>query len=333
VDPSARTIVFAREATGSLLQQLLPPPIVLVRNRAELNAAISTRSGVAFIDVDLLDQVDGATARLPIVAVLDCAPTEALAETVPLLISYPWLSHVVCSAMLQAPNAHKHLALFRERLAVGPELSLLGSDGIGRTALLTSSTRRHARFNRMREFFTNQGLSPRTIATLLEVAEELVMNALYDAPAEAGFFQPRPRVEDVELPLALACEISYGIEGATAFIRVRDPFGAFSRPRMTHVLARCNSKGVVLDESRGGAGLGLWRVFTVASNIAITVVPGSLTEFLVGIRLQSGRAVAKQFDACHLFFAPASEHYESLAIVPDEAQQLVDKSVTMVLVA
>jgi hypothetical protein len=172
------------------------------------------------------------------------------------------------------------------------------------------------------------------------------MNALYDAPAEAGFFQPRPRIEDVELPLALACEISYGIEpqrgerpaarsgeGATAFIRVRDPFGAFSRARMAHVLARCNSKNVVLDESRGGAGLGLWRIFSVASNIAITVVPGSLTEFLVGIRLHSGRAVAKQFDACHLFFAPASEHYESLAIVPDEAQQLVDKSVTMVLVA
>jgi hypothetical protein len=333
VDTSARTVVFAREATTALLRRLLPSPVVVVRNHAELTAAISTRSGIAFIDVDLLDQVDGSTARLPIVAVLDCPSNEALAETVPLLIAYPWLAHVVCSTMLNTAAAEKHLSLFRERLAVGPEQSLLGSNGIGRTALLTASTRRHARFNRMREFYAKQNLSPRTISVLLEIAEELVMNALYDAPAEAGFFQPKPRIEDVELPLDRACEISYGIEESTAFIRVRDPFGAFSRSRMMQTLVRCNAKGVVLDESRGGAGLGLWRIFSVASSVSVTVVPGSLTEFLVGIRLAGGRAVAKQFDAVHLFFAPPSEHYESVVVLTDEAQSLLDKSVTLILVA
>lgn len=307
--------------------------MVVVRNQAELTAAISTRNGIAFIDVDLLDQVDGSAARLPIVAILDCPSHEALAETVPLLIAYPWLSHVVCSAMLSTSSAEKHLSLFRERLTTGPEHSLLAGGGIGRTALLTASTRRHARFNRMREFYAKQNLSPRTITLLLEIAEELVMNALYDAPAEAGFFQPRPRIEDVELPLDRACEISYGIEESTAFIRVRDPFGAFSRGRMMQTLVRCNAKGVVLDESRGGAGLGLWRIFSIASNISVTVVPGSLTEFLVGIRLQGGRAIAKQFDAVHLFFAPPSEHYESLAAQTDQAQSLLDKSVTLILVA
>jgi hypothetical protein len=156
----------------------------------------------------------------------------------------------------------------------------------------------------MREFFAQQGLTARTVLQISDVAEELVTNALYDAPMESGFYPGAvSRTESIELEPQHACEISYGIEASGVFVRVRDPFGAFMRPRLLDVLNRCNTDdGVALDESRGGAGLGLWRVFSAASALAITVIPGRLTDMLVRIETHKGKLAKSSLQAVHLFF-------------------------------
>jgi hypothetical protein len=152
------------------------------------------------------------------------------------------------------------------------------------------------------------------------------MNALYNAPTEAGFFKvPVSRTEDVSLPLEHACEITYGVEDGNAFVRLRDTFGALRRDRLVEVLNRCsNAAGVKLDESRGGAGLGVWRVFLAATTIAITVIPGRLTDITVRLAPKQGRSV-KQLLAVHLFFLP--EPVETPQF--DHDSSLVDHSITL----
>jgi hypothetical protein len=156
------------------------------------------------------------------------------------------------------------------------------------------------------------------------------MNALYDAPVESGYFkQAVSRTEDVEMPPDHACEISYGIERGNAFVRVRDPFGALQRHRLLEVLNRCNRGTVSLDESRGGAGLGLWRVFTTASTVAVTVIPGRITDILVGIVTKNGR-ITPGLLAAHMFFAadPATS-LDTMAA--DDDHDLFDQSITLVV--
>jgi hypothetical protein len=223
--------------------------------------------------------------------------------------------------------------MFEERLASGCEEDMIGETGVGRVALLASASRRETRFERMREFFAKHGISARTITSINDVVEELVTNALYDAPSEAGFFErPIPRTEDVDLPAERACEITYGIDDGSVFLRVRDTFGALTRSRLLAVLNRCSAVEVPLDESRGGAGLGMWRVLSAVSTVAITVVPGSHTEILVGIATSQGRMVAKQLQAFHLFFRPALRELAP-AFVPDEDLSTFDQSISLVLVA
>jgi hypothetical protein len=288
------------------------------------------QGAVGFVDLDQLPLLDGASIETPIVAIVDCKPADTLAATIRALETHPNLCHVLTASLLQSPRACTHLAALIERFVAGPDQMLLGAGGVGRVALLASAGRRDLRLSRMEQFFVKHGVSDRAIAQILEVAEELVMNALYDAPSEAGYFKrPKQRIENVELPRELACEISYGIEDRMVFVRVRDHFGSLSRARLVQVLGRCNSRTVALDESRGGAGLGLWRVFSASSVVAITVMPGALTEILVGIATKDGRGAARQLHAVHLFFAPPSEDYESLAIVPDDDQGLLDQSVTL----
>jgi hypothetical protein len=164
------------------------------------------------------------------------------------------------------------------------------------------------------------------ISRIYDIAEELVMNALYNAPSEAGYFkQPVSRTEDVTLPFERACEVSYGLEGENAFVRLRDPFGALRHERLIEVLARCKARSVELDESRGGAGLGMWRVFSTATTVMITVVPGRMTDILVRIALTPGRS-AKQLLAADLFFLPSDRPAER-RLTEDES---LDHSVTLV---
>jgi len=313
-----------------MLRAVLPGPLTSLVNRDELKQAAG-RCAVAFVEYEQLARVDGASLRIPIIAIVDSRPADTLGATIRALDEYPWLSHVISAGLLATPRAPAHLAAVIERFAGGPAEPLLGRAGVGRVALLATASRRTARFDRMRDFFARQALSERAIVTILEVAEELVMNALYDAPSEAGYFhRPRQRVEDVDLPHHLACEISYGIEDDIVFVRLRDPFGALPRARLVEVLVRCNSRSVALDESRGGAGLGLWRVFSTAAHVAITVIPGALTDVVIGIATRDGRAIPKQqLQSLHLFFAPRSEHYESLAIVADDDHGLLDQSITI----
>lgn len=336
VSTQLQSVVFAKEAQASLLRSLVPAPYVCVFNAQELVAATTGGNAVVFVDIELIDQVSGDAINAPIIGLIDHKPAEALAETVRWLDTVPWLAHVISVPMLASPRGRPHIEMLLQRIANGPDQGMLGGNGRGRTALLASASRRQARFERMREYFTKQGLSERVITTVVDVAEELVTNALYDAPVEAGFFQrARQRFEDVNLPPDRACEISYGIENDTVFIRLRDPFGALTRTRLLEVLNRCNrDMGVQLDETRGGAGLGLWRVFQSAATVSMTVIPGSLTEVLVGIGIKDGRKVAKPA-AVHLFFTkPVKEVVGTAGVATeDDYDGLIDQSITLVLMA
>lgn len=320
------SLVLASDASADLICAVAPGPHLRVRSRAELIAATMRHApAVVFVDFDLLPQVEGAT-DVPIVGVID----EARAEPIRSLVSVPWLSHLVTAAMLSTPKARSHIEALLERLEDGPTPPVIGPTGLGRTALLSSSTRREARFERMREFFAAQGVPERTISSSSDVAEELVTNALYDAPVEAGYFEmPIERTERVELPPEHACEISYGIEQGSVFIRVRDPFGALTRTRLLGVLNRCNANGVLLDESRGGAGLGLWRIFSIASTIDITVIPGCLTDILVRVDTKRKRASGKPLLAVHLFF-PEEHLLDGIRgrFAADHDHDLMDESFT-----
>jgi len=255
------------------------PGCARVSNSTELAAHVTRHRGaIAFVDLELVAKIDCDLAGLTVVAISE----GAVSELVTVLLGYPRVSHVLSATLLKAPSLGGHLEELCERIQRGPEQTVAGGIGIGRAALFTSSERRAARLERVVDFFTAQGVRPKTIAALSDIAEELMTNALYDAPREAGCFHTAvSRTAPIELRPDQACEISYGVYGERLFVRVRDPFGSLTRQRLLQVLDRCRRKDVPLDESRGGAGLGIWRVFSQASGVTIAVIPGRLTDFLV----------------------------------------------------
>jgi hypothetical protein len=283
---------------------------------------------VAFVDSDALIALQRSETKPPCPVIASCSDT--LQTAIGWLADHPWLSHVVSSSLFTNPMGAEHLANVTATLTRRRHprlLDWLGPEITGRRVRLVHAGRRVDRLERMSGFFTDNGVSPRTIQSLRDAAEELLTNAFYDAPVAAGAVSKAiSRTQDVLLPDDSACEMVYGCRQELAVVRVRDPFGSLSRARLVEVLTRCarTDMRVEVDETMGGAGLGLWRIVSAASFVGVSVVNQRHTEFLVGMLKRSPGP--KPF-ALHLFFKEDARHtrvWESLSA--DPTAQLPDVS-------
>ena len=282
---------------------------VTVSSWKELLQHACAPDAFAFVDASTLETLSAVEpALLPSHIVTICDDT--LQVAVNWLHPHPWLGHVVSASMLQHPMAGSHLknltASFSSKKA--PRLlDWLGPEVEGRRIRLTDSRTRVARLQRMTEYLDSKGVGTRTSEQLRDAAEELLTNAFYDAPVSAGAIErPISRTQDVTLPEKHACDLAYGCDEEIAVVRVRDPFGSLSRRRLVQVLLRCaRPDGTVeVDESMGGAGLGMWRIFATATFVAISVEKHSHTEILVGFAKRPSKRSSsgtRPF-AFHLFF-------------------------------
>jgi hypothetical protein len=307
-----RSIVWTSEPLSRALGERLSSEISIARSAREFLDARRDARTVSFVDHTTLPELDRAAAERgmsadqleppgPVVAICD----DSLQAAIGWLPARRWLSHVVSASMLQHPLAAEHLGNVTATLTSGTRprlLDWLGATISGRRVRLAQASRRVERLERMGEFFDGKGVGTRTIQQLRDIAEELLTNAFYDAPVAAGVVKHAiSRTQDVALPDDSACDMVYGCRDDLAVVRVRDPFGSLSRLRLVEVLTRCarTDMGVEVDETMGGAGLGLWRIFSAASYVAISVVDHRYTEFLVAIGKRS--AGPRPF-AFHLFF-------------------------------
>jgi hypothetical protein len=307
---SVKPIVWMSEPTA-LLERLPLDTIRVTTLDAYLRANAEGRR-VSFVDGEGLAALESAAIerQAAVADLLQDAPVIAVCDGplptgVGLLHQHSWLSHLVGTQLLRHTFARGHLKNVVQTLEHDGHTSLLDwvRDTLtGRRVQLHHASSRAERIEKMAAYFEQNGVGARTTQHLRDAAEELLTNAFYDAPVEAGAVsEPIARQLDVSLPENNACDLVYGCSEDFAILRVRDPFGALSRDRVVQVLNRCarGDMQVEVDSTRGGAGLGMWRIVSVASFVAVSVVSYHHTDFLVGIakRPLSG---AKPY-ALHLF--------------------------------
>lgn len=318
-DPSLHSL-GARIASGQGTP--IGTPGTVAHSFEEFIRAIRAEASIGFVDADALPHLARVGATLP--STIIGIATDQLASAVAWLQPHPWLSHVISASMFDHPMARWHFDNLLATFDAGNKprlLDWLGPEVAGRRIRLAKSNKRAERLERMSEFLDSKGVSGRTITQLRDSAEELLTNAFYDAPVAAGAFKdPISRTLEVTLPDNLACDLAYGCRDDLAIVRVKDPFGSLSRKRLTDVLTRCSrtDMGVEVDESMGGAGLGMWKVFSSASFVAISVVANRHTEILVGV---AKRAPGPRPFGFHLFFSDGAKPRSWTAFSDETVQQ------------
>lgn len=120
----------------------------------------------------------------------------------------------------------------------------------------------------------------------VEVQEELLMNAIWDA---------NPKLQDVDrrVPIALlpqeSVQIEWSFDGTYLAVGVRDSFGSFSKHtvyKYLKFLFASDRKAMIrLQQEAAGAGLGLFMVLERLSSLIITVSPNKTTEVIAILNL------------------------------------------------
>lgn len=326
-----RSVVWGSGPSVRLVCEQLKSPrlsseLVMTSSREEFLAACDSKS-LGFVGDEHLDALEGAPVTRPTIVVTD----QALVDLVPWLGVHPWMNQAISGAFLEHQRAGEHLDhVIQTNLATGRPrlLDWVGTDVGGRRVRLVHASRRAERIERMDEFFTTKGVGDRTKQHLRDIAEELLTNAFYDAPAAAGAFsRPVSRAEDVTLPDDCACDLAYGARKEFAFVRVKDVFGSLSRRRVVEVLGRCARRDmkVEVDETMGGAGLGLWRIFSIATFVGVSVVKDRYTEIVVAIAKKNVGAT-RPF-AFHMFFKDSVKRRLWGLLDTETSQVTVNKSV------
>lgn len=124
------------------------------------------------------------------------------------------------------------------------------------------------------------------------ICEEMLMNAIYDAPVAGGrtHYEAMERREKRNLAEDEWATLKYGFDGRIFAISIQDPFGAFERDRwfsyLRKVLKR-NDTEQLIDTKKGGAGLGLFKMLYSSHGVVCNVQPGKMTEVIVLIAINS----------------------------------------------
>ena len=211
---------------------------------------------------------------------------------------------------LEGPDEHDLFAAVH-RLLDGPQSTgvtpyLLSGAPVHEVAIRTSEDKDEA-LNQIVAFAESMDLGGEKLRRVELAAEELLMNALYDAPREAGG-APRNAHLDRRLSVALGAEetiwMRYGCDGQTLALSVGDPFGSLSKRAVTERLRKV-AEGVPRPQPGvAGAGLGLVMTYSVANQLIFTVSPGRLTEVTAVLHVAgTNRAAQERGTAVHFYSA------------------------------
>lgn len=215
-------------------------------------------------------------------------------------LSELWATGRLCHLLVpETPTVELAAVLERMNAAapLGPT-GLLGPVEFRHLWTLTDSAEKAGFLDELGRRASVAGLNRRQSTRLVSAAEELVTNALYNAPIdEAGrrLSAHKARSERVAVERGqLKVELSADDERVA--LVVTDAFGSLDAQTVFANLARCfRAEHDQIADKAGGAGLGLFTVLAAANHFVLSVGPGR-TEASVVIDKRPGRVAGRCFN-------------------------------------
>ncbi|MCS6839020.1 MAG: cyclic nucleotide-binding domain-containing protein [Bdellovibrionaceae bacterium] len=139
------------------------------------------------------------------------------------------------------------------------------------------------------ERLLSMGIRSSITAQIELVLEELLMNSLYDAPTDANgnhLFNHLSRSESVKLPGNDEVLVSFGSDGYQAGISVTDPYGSLTKETIFKYLKGGITGQFAQEANKGGAGKGLFLIYSNSDAIIFNIQPRHRTEVICLFNLE-----------------------------------------------
>ena len=228
----------------------------------------------------------GSSARL--VAALSCA---GVCHAIPKRIE------PTARGGFGAPDAHAVYTAARRQLTGARGLEqYLAAGAVIHERAITSSLERPSAQAELVEFLRRLGVRADRLSRAELASDELLTNALYDAPRGEGGrarFASTARTIPVALAPAERVLLRFGADGGSLALSVTDRFGALEKWVVVSRLAEAVAHTIAPAPGGPGAGLGLVMVHAAVNQLAIAVEPGRYTEVTVVIGLSADNREAQ----------------------------------------
>lgn len=211
--------------------------------------------------------------------------------------------------MIEAPVSHvvrdpddRELGITSEKLATGDVFGIekyVGPNTRVGERVVTNDTEKRSAMLEVTTWAESIGARRPIVHRLAAVLDELLMNALHDAPRGAGAPDPVER----------RAVLRWANDDRTLAVSVGDMFGAIRQRDVIDHLRRAREDGgrpKAASEAANGAGLGLYLVVANVASLIVNVHPGRRTEVvcLFDLARKSQRAVASGVRSLHVFQDP-----------------------------
>lgn len=222
------------------------------------------------------------------------------------LLDEPWLAHIFA---LESPWLMADLTATLTKLQ-GADLFGLDRYMPWGTRLLshklTSNQEKGLIFDAIEDLLGGMGIGGRVVPHLHAIADELLMNALYDAPVD-GLGQPkytgRAKGDVITLQPHEQPTVHIGSDGRRFGISVTDPFGGLTAATLRRYVGKgLRREADQIDTKPGGAGLGLYMLFNAVHTLCLNLAPSRCTQVIGLVDIQgSFRHIAGGPRALSLF--------------------------------
>lgn len=206
----------------------------------------------------------------------------------PWLVASPIFGQWIQRRPEYAPEWGKHYArainLGRQDKPSGLA-SFFGSEVRVQKVELGRSTEKVDAVEAAKEFILQANFPSRAAAVMAGAIDELLMNAIFDAPVDAlgkPLHVSTSRTLDFELPKDHRVELEIAFDGRYFAALARDTFGSVDRTRfLKHLSLKYTNEEYHVKNHRAGAGIGLSSVVSSGASLIALCEPHTRTEFAV----------------------------------------------------
>ncbi|MGK5093934.1 7TM diverse intracellular signaling domain-containing protein [Deltaproteobacteria bacterium TL4] len=234
--------------------------------------------------------------------------SENVSSYIPILKKYPHISNIVSRNDEDRTFTLKNIITTISKLLTEDLFSLEKYLSWGVEVHQHEITRSDLRSNlvdTMNRDLENLGVRRSILAKCAMVTEELLMNAIYDAPVDASgksLYNHLPRTDVVVLRQAERGKLRYACDGLLLAISVEDPFGAFGRKTILDYLESCyEGRAGSLNTHKGGAGRGLFHILETSDLVVFNVKPHVRTEVIAIFNIDPGKPKSEKNTSFHYF--------------------------------
>jgi hypothetical protein len=263
--------------------------ILIVTPDRKTQRTVQRILGVTGYHVDITDTLEQGIRlmqhRVPLLVVVDGSVTSCMtllsadaADDVPRILGLGAITNLLVHQMpvLAEELTTTVYKLIRRDLFGAEKYLLWGTELITHT--LTRASQRAPLIAQIAEEVRARGQSARVSSMAMLVADELLSNAVHNAPVDANGEHTRrdvARTIEIELAGRDTVQLRWGCDARYLAIEVSDQYGSLDRDTILRSLAKDS-----IRETGGGAGMGIALAYRSCDHLVFNLAPGRRSELI-----------------------------------------------------